>query len=56
MAKGLSNRERKMRLEMVDCMAQWAISQAKAEYYTPEDVEYLTTQITRIAKFLRVKD
>ena len=56
MAKALSNRERKMRLELIDFMAQWTVSQAKAEYYTAEQVEYLTTQIGRVAKLLRVKD
>jgi hypothetical protein len=37
MAKALTAEQRKMRIEMVDFMAQWVISQAKAEYYTPED-------------------
>ena len=56
MAKALTNEQRKMRLELIDFMAQWTVSQAKAEYYTAEQVEYLTTQIGRVAKFLRVKD
>jgi hypothetical protein len=56
MAKALTAEQRKLRIEMVDFLAQWVISQAKAEYYTPEEIEYLTTQIARIAKFLRVKD
>jgi hypothetical protein len=56
MAKALTAEQRKMRIEMVDFLAQWVISQAKAEYYTPEDVEYLTTQISRVAKFLCVKN
>jgi hypothetical protein len=56
MAKALTAEQRKMRIEMVDFMGQWVISQAKAEYYTPEDIEYLTTQISRVAKFLCVKN
>ena len=45
-----------MRRELFDFMALWTVAQAKAEYYTAEQVEYLTTQIGRVAKFLRVKD
>jgi hypothetical protein len=56
MAKALTAEQRKMRIEMVDFLGQWVISQAKAEYYTAEDVEYLTTQISRVAKFLCVKN
>ena len=56
MAKALTDEQRKMRLELIDFMAQWTVSQAKAEYYTPEQVEYLTAQIGRVAKFLCVKN
>jgi hypothetical protein len=56
MAKALTDEQRKMRLELVDLAAQGIRTQANAEYYTPEQVEYLTQQLDRVAKFLRVKD
>lgn len=56
MAKALTDEQRKLRLELVDLAAQSIRTQANAEYYNAEQVEYLTQQLERIAKFLRIKD
>jgi hypothetical protein len=54
MAKALTDEQRKLRLEMVDIVAQGIKTQAHAGYYDAAQVEYLTTQVKRIAKFLCV--
>lgn len=56
MAKALTDEQRKLRLELVDFVAQGVRTQATAGYYTPEQVEYLTAQLGRVAKFLCLKD
>jgi hypothetical protein len=56
MAKALTDEQRKLRLELVDFVAQGVRTQATAGYYTTEQVEYLTTQLGRVAKFLCLKD
>jgi hypothetical protein len=56
MAKALTDEQRKMRIELVDMAAQGIRTQAGSGYYTPEQVEYLTDQLGRVAKFLRIRD
>jgi len=56
MAKALTDEQRKMRLELVDLAAQGIRNQATNGYYTGEQVEYLTQQLERVAKFLCVKN
>ena len=56
MAKALTNEQRKMRLEMVDIIGQGIRTQATVGYYNAEQVEYLTQQLERVAKFLCVKN
>lgn len=57
MAKALTDEQRKMRLELVDLAAQSIRTRAERDnYYNGEQVEYLTQQLDRVAKFLRVKD
>ena len=56
MAKALTDEQRKLRLELVDLAGQGIRTQANVEYYNAEQVEYLTQQLERIAKFLRIKD
>jgi hypothetical protein len=56
MAKALSPVQRKLRLEMVDIIAQGIKAQANAGYYDAAQVEYLTAQVERVAKFLCVKN
>ena len=55
MAKALTDEQRKMRLELVDLAGQGIRTQATSGYYTAEQVEYLTQQLERVAKFLCVK-
>ena len=54
--KRLTDDLRKLRLELVDLAAQGVRTQATAGYYTPEQVEELTKQIERVAKFLGVRN
>jgi hypothetical protein len=54
MAKALTEEQRKLRLEMIDIVAQGIKTQAPAGYYDATQVEYLTTQVKRVAKFLCV--
>lgn len=56
MAKALTDGQRKLRLELVDLVGQGIRTQANAGYYDAEQVAYLTDQLERVAKFLRVKD
>lgn len=56
MAKGLTDEQRKMRLELVDFAAQGIRTQGANGYYNAEQVEYLTQQLGRVAKFLCLKD
>jgi hypothetical protein len=56
MAKGLTDEQRKMRLELVDFAAQGIRTQGTNGYYTQEQIEYLTAQLSRVAKFLCLKD
>ena len=56
MAKSLTDEQRKLRLELVDLAAQGIRTQANAEYYNAEQVEYMSQQLERVAKFLRLKD
>jgi hypothetical protein len=54
MAKALTDEQRKLRLEMVDIVAQGIKTQANAGYYDATQVEYMTAQVKRVAKFLCV--
>ena len=54
MAKALTEEQRKLRLEMIDIVAQGIKTQAHAGYYDATQVEYLTTQVKRVAKVLCV--
>ena len=56
MAKALTDEQRKMRLEMVDMVAQGIRTQGTNGYYDPAQMEYLTTQLERVAKFLCLKN
>jgi hypothetical protein len=56
MAKGLTDEQRKMRLELVDFVAQGIRTQGTSGYYTQDQIEYLTAQLSRVAKFLCLKD
>lgn len=56
MAKALTDVQRKLRLELVDMVAQGVKTQADNGYYDQAQVEYLTTQLARVAKFLCVKN
>ena len=56
MAKGLSDQERKLRLEMIDMVAQGIRTQGTNGYYNQAQIEYMTRNLGRVAKFLRVKD
>ena len=56
MAKALTDVQRKLRLEMVDLAAQGITTQANNGYYSPTEVEYLTAQLERVAKFLCIKN
>jgi len=56
MAKPLTDEQRKLRLELVDFVAQGIRTQATAGYYNQESVDYLTNQLGRVAKFLCLKD
>jgi len=56
MAKALTDAQRKMRLEMIDFVAQGVRTQATAGYYDAEQVTYLTQQLERVAKFLCVRN
>jgi hypothetical protein len=54
MAKPLTDDQRKLRLEMVDMINQGIRTQATTGYYDATQVEYLTEQLRRVAKFLCV--
>ena len=54
--KALTDEQRKVRLELVDLAGQGVRTQATSGYYTGEQVEYLTQQLERVAKFLCVKN
>ena len=56
MAKALTDEQRKMRLEMVDMIAQGIRTQGTNGYYDPAQIEYLTAQLERVAKFLCLKN
>ena len=56
MAKALTDEQRKMRLELIDFTAQGIRTQGTNGYYSQEQIEYLTTQLARIAKFLCIKN
>ena len=56
MAKALTQDQIKMRLEMIDFVAQGVLTQATAGYYDAEQVAYLTQQLERVAKFLCVRN
>lgn len=56
MAKALTQDQIKMRLEMIDFVAQGVRTQADAGYYNAEQVEYMTQQLNRVAKFLCVRN
>lgn len=56
MAKALTQDQVKMRLEMIDFIAQGVRTQATAGYYDAEQVAYLTQQLERVAKFLCVRN
>ena len=56
MAKGLTDEQRKLRLEMVDMVAQGIRTQGTNGYYDPAQIEYLTAQLERVAKFLCIKN
>ena len=56
MAQRLTDEQRKMRFELVDFVAQGIRTQATNGYYNQEQVEYLTNQLGRVAKFLNLKD
>ena len=55
MAKPLTDEQRKLRLEMVDMVAQGIRTQGTNGYYNQEQIEYLTLQLNRVAKFLSLK-
>ena len=56
MAKALTQDQIKMRLEMIDFVAQGVRTQADVGYYSAEQVEYITQQLNRVAKFLCVRN
>ena len=56
MAKPLTSDQIKMRLEMIDFIAQGVRTQATAGYYDAEQVSYMTQQLERVAKFLCVRN
>lgn len=56
MAKALTQDQIKMRLELIDFVAQGVRTQATAGYYDAEQVTYLTQQLERVAKFLCVRN
>jgi len=56
MAKALTQDQIKMRLEMIDFVAQDVHTQATSGYYDSEHVSYITQQLERVAKFLCVKN
>ena len=56
MAKALTQDQVKLRLEMIDFIAQGVHTQANAGYYDAEQVAYLTQQLGRVAKFLCVRN
>lgn len=56
MAKALTDEQRKLRLELVDLAAQGIRTQGTNGYYNQEQIEYLTAQLDRVAKFLCLKN
>ena len=56
MAKALTDEQRKMRLELVDFVAQGIRTQGANGYYNQEQIEYMTAQLGRVAKFLCIKN
>lgn len=56
MAKALTDEQRKLRLEFVDMVAQGIRTQGGNGYYNQEQIEYLTHQLERVAKFLCLKN
>lgn len=56
MAKALTEEQRKMRLELVDFVAQGIRTQGSNGYYNQEQIEYMTAQLGRVAKFLCLKN
>ena len=55
MATKVTDEQKKMRLEMIDFIAQAIKTQASTGYYNEEQVAYLTQQTERVAKFLGLK-
>lgn len=56
MAKALTEEQRKMRLELVDFVAQGIRTQGSNGCYNQEQIEYMTAQLGRVAKFLCLKN
>lgn len=56
MALPLTDAQRKMRLEMIDMVAQGIRTQGENGYYDQQQIEYLTHQLGRVAKFLCLKN
>ena len=56
MAKGLTDEQRQLRFELIDFAAQSIRIQGTNGYYSQEQIEYLTAQLGRVAKFLCLKD
>ena len=54
MAKGLTDEQRKLRIDLVEFLAIAIKERADASFYTDEQVVELTKQVKRIAKFLCV--
>jgi len=56
MAKALTDRERRIRLELIDMAAQGIRTHGSSGYYTQAEIDYAVKQLERIAKFLCVKN
>ena len=55
MATKVTEDQKRMRLEMIDFIAQAIKTQASNGYYNEEQVAYLTQQTERVAKLLGLK-
>ena len=55
MATKVTEDQKRMRVDMIDCIAQSIQIQASNGYYNEEQVAYLTQQTERVAKFLGLK-
>ena len=56
MAKALTDVQRKLRIEMVDMVAQGIRTNGTNGNYDQAQIEYLTAQLERVAKFLCLKN